>query len=59
DAAKIRPLNAQQLAALTLPPAQGGLLLDLRVAPYLFTQETDAATYDTRAPSAAIELSPK
>jgi len=59
DAAKIRPLNAQQLAALTLPPAQGGLLLDLRVAPYLFTQETGAATYDTRAPSAAIELSPK
>ena len=51
DAAKIRPLSAAQLAALTLPPTRGGLLLDLRVAPYIFTQETT-----TSAPIADITL---
>jgi len=56
DAAKIRPLSAAQLAALTQPPTQGGLLLDLRVAPYIFAKEAATDPAGKPASAAAITL---
>lgn len=39
DAAKIQPLSQQDFDRLSLPPAQGGLVMDYRVVPYLFGHE--------------------
>lgn len=39
DADKIQPLNAADIARLSQAPAEGGLLLDLRVTPYWFGYE--------------------
>lgn len=36
DAALVRPLSAEDYERLSRTPAQGGLLLDLRLEPYLF-----------------------
>jgi hypothetical protein len=40
DAAKIVPMTPGDLHHLALPPAAGGLLMDLRVSPYLFGYES-------------------
>ncbi|HEX5363766.1 MAG TPA: hypothetical protein VFW59_05820 [Gallionella sp.] len=39
DAAKIKPLSAGEIERLSLPPARGGLLTDMRVSPYFFGHE--------------------
>lgn len=39
DAHKVQPLNGEDVARLSKTPPEGGLLLDLRVAPYLFGYE--------------------
>lgn len=39
DAALVRPLTPADLDRLSQPPAQGGLLLDWRLVPYLFGYE--------------------
>ncbi len=39
DAAKAKPLSAQDLERLSMTPAQGGILTDIRVFPYYFGYE--------------------
>ncbi len=39
DAAKIQPLRAEDIERLGEPPVAGGLVMDIRVSPYLFGYE--------------------